>query len=143
MPKRSTCWSSRSSTARSRTGEGPSPSAGSRAGASSRGALISLLLLVTGAYFGLNVAEPYWRYVQFKDEMRQQALVAPSVPDETIRRRLESKAVELGLPEEALEIKIDRKPGQQIEIWSTYHELIELPGFVKVWRFQPKARAIL
>lgn len=114
-----------------------------RAGKGRVGTLLVLLFVSATVYFGVPAAEAYWRYVQFKDEMVQQALVAPSVPDAVIRRRLEAKAMELGLPSEARIIHIERKPGDRIRIWATYEVPIELPGYVKIWRFEPRAEARL
>ena len=43
-----------------------------RRGTSRFGCLVSLLLAVTVAYFGANVAEVYLRYFRFRDAMRQE-----------------------------------------------------------------------
>lgn len=121
----------------------PGNRAADRTGKGRVGTLLVLLVVSALVYFGVGVAEEYWRYVQFKDEMAQQALVAPSVPDAVIRRRLEAKAEELGLPSEARVIHIERKPGDRIVIWATYEVALELPGYVKIWRFEPRAEARL
>jgi len=43
----------------------------SRAGRSSLGCLVALLLVVALIYFGVKVGEVYWRAYEFKDAMRK------------------------------------------------------------------------
>lgn len=115
-----------------------------RRGAARRGTLIALLIGAATIYFGFNIAEPYWKYVQLQDAMQQQALVAPSVPDPTIRRRIEGKVTELGLPKDAVRnLRIDRQRDVRIRIETWYVIPVELPGTVKLWRFEPNAEARL
>lgn len=129
---------------RSRTGDAPAAVPWRRpAGGSRVGPLLVLLLVAATIYFGVGAVEEYWRYVQFRDEMGQQALVAPSVPDAVIRRRLVAKAEELGLPAEAKVIEIVRKPGDRITIRASYEVPIQLPGTTKMWRFEARAEARL
>lgn len=108
-------------------------------GAGRFGTLLFLLFVAACIYFGIPIGETYWQYVQFRDEVQQQALVAPSVSDATIRKRLEGKADELGLPAEAKAITIDRKVGERIIISVSYEVPIQLPGTVKIWRFNVRA----
>ncbi|MBI4519831.1 MAG: hypothetical protein HY701_03255 [Gemmatimonadetes bacterium] len=115
----------------------------SRRGGSALGLLLLLLFIAAGIYFGIPIGETYWRYVQFKDEINQQVIVAPSVPDAVIRRRLEAKADELGLPSEAKALSIEREGGERIVIFATYEVPIELPGYVRLWRFNIRAEARL
>jgi hypothetical protein len=79
-----------------------------RWGASKLGCLVTLLLAVAVAYFGVNAGEVYLRYYRFRDAMAQEARFAQRVSDEAIRGRLRSLADSLGLPEGAADVKIRR-----------------------------------
>ena len=41
-----------------------------RRGASSLGCLFTLLIVTAAVYFGVNVAEVYWRFYEYQDDMR-------------------------------------------------------------------------
>ena len=109
-----------------------------RAGASTLGCLVLLLIVAALAYFAVNVGEVYWRSYQFGDAMRQEARFAARNSDDIIRGRLRAKADSLGLPEGAQHIRIRRSP-HHISIWTEYYDNVELPLVVKEVYFNPQA----
>ena len=108
-----------------------------RRGASRLGCLLGLLVLVTVVYFGVNIGEVYLRYYRMRDAMQQEARFADVRPDSAIRSRLRATADSLGLPDDAGRVSILRAQNQ-ITIYSSYAELVELPLFVREFRFSPR-----
>lgn len=106
-------------------------------GASRLGCLVSLLLVVTVAYFGFNIGEVYLRFYRMKDAMMQDARFAHTRDDEAIRLHLAAVADSLGLPDEAGRIMIQRE-ARRIVISTRYSERVELPLFVREFRFNPR-----
>ena len=113
---------------------------GSKRGASSYGCLVSLLIFVAAVYYGIHFGEPWLRYYQLLDEMRSSARLAPTLSDGVIHRRLEAKADELGLPDEAHKFQISRsgKP-RKITITTEYSETVVVPLFTHTFVFTPTA----
>lgn len=109
-----------------------------RHGASSLGCLTTLLIIVAIAYFGIPIGEKYLSYYRFEDAMKQEVRFAEARDDQSIRTRLQNRADSLGLPEEALKIKINRSP-KRIKVWTNYYEHFELPGYVREVHFNPSA----
>jgi hypothetical protein len=109
---------------------------GVRRGVSRLGCLVGLLLIVTVVYFGTNVGEVYFRYYRLHDAMAQQARFASTLDDNAIRTRLSALADSLGLPEEATRIRVQRS-ANRIVISTDYAERVELPLFVRTFRFAP------
>jgi hypothetical protein len=116
------------------------PSLGSRRGGSTSGCLISLVIFVAAVYYGVHFGQPWVRYYQLLDEMRVSARLAPTLSDGVIRRRLEQKAEELELPEEARKFQITRsgKP-RKITITTQYSETVTVPLFSHTFIFTPTA----
>jgi len=116
------------------------PEIGSRRGTSTAGCLFSLLLFVAAVYYGIHIGEPWVRYYQLLDEMRVSARLAPTLSDGVIRRRLEQKADELGLPPEAHKFQITRsgKP-RRIVITTQYSETVTAVLFTHTFVYTPKA----
>lgn len=110
-----------------------------RRGAGSLGCLFTLLIVAAVVYFGLPVAEAYFRYWQFEDEMSQAVRFARVNPDHEIRRRLETFVDSSGLPPEARTIQIQRRNGR-ISVSTSYVEEFHLPGYVKLQPFNPSAQ---
>ena len=111
-----------------------------RRGATSMGCLVSLLLFVAALYYGVNIGELYFRYYRLLDEMQSQAQLAPSLDDETIRRRVQAAAQDIGLPAEAQQVRIARRSSpRQIVIEAEYSESVDLPFFNHTFTFHPKA----
>ncbi|NIN11597.1 MAG: hypothetical protein GTN62_08850 [Gemmatimonadales bacterium] len=112
-----------------------------RRGMTRIGCLFGLLLFVTGVYYGVNIGSVYMRYWRLVDEMRGQAKVAPGIDDDAIRRRLLHKIEDLGLPEEARKLSINRtyRP-REIRINTTYRDTLVLPFFKYIITFNPEAK---
>jgi hypothetical protein len=108
-----------------------------RDGRSRLGCLVGLLLLVTITYFGFNIGEVYFRFLRLKDAMVQEARFADSRDDDAIRLRLAAVADSLGLPDEAGRVRVVRS-ANRIVISSEYTEHVELPLFVREFRFAPQ-----
>ncbi len=74
------------------------------------------------------------------DYMREQAKIAPSIDDATIRRRLLRKIDEIGLPEEAKRMSIRRtaRP-REIRIRVSYPAVFEFPFYKYVHTFNLEA----
>ena len=115
-----------------------------RRGTSTRGCLISLLVLAVVLYYGINIGEVWYRYGQIQGEMRSQARLAPSLTNGVIRRRLRAKVEDLGLPEEAKDFRIRRSPEtRRITITTEYEESVDLPFFNRTFHLTPSAEAPL
>lgn len=108
-----------------------------RRGTSRLGCLVTLLFVAAVAYFGFNVGEVYLRFYRLKDAMVQEARFARTRDDNTIRLRLASVADSLGLPDEAGRVVI-RREASRIILSTDYTEHVELPLFVRAFRFQPQ-----
>ena len=113
-----------------------------RAGRSMLGCLFTLLIVVAAVYFTFNLAEPYWRYYQYKDAMSQEARFASGVTNEEITSRLHLKADSLGLPPAAYKLRFNRT-ATSISISSEYEEVVELPGYTRHFVFRPRVEAPL
>lgn len=112
----------------------------SRRGSSRSGCLVSLLILAAGIYYGVHFGEPWFRYYQLLDEMRSSARLAPTLNDGVIRRRLEAKVEELGLPPEARKFQITRTGNpRRIVISVQYSETVQVPLIRHTFVFTPKA----
>lgn len=114
------------------------PKVRSRRGASTAGCLISLVLFVAAVYYGIHLGQPWVRYYQLLDEMRVSARLAPTLSDGVIRRRLEQKVDELGLPADAKKFQISRtgKP-RRIIISTLYQETVTAPLLNYTFHFTP------
>lgn len=113
----------------------------SRRGSSSMGCLMFLLLLATGTYFAVTIAEPFWKNYQYADAMNQEVRFASTRTDAAIRRRLRDKAESLGLPESARNVRIRRGNGV-IQIYTEYYLPIEFPGLIREVYFSPQAQGV-
>lgn len=112
-----------------------------RAGRSTLGCLVLLLVLVAAGYFAVNVGEAYWRFYRFQDAMKQEARFAARRGDDVIARRLRAKADSLGLPPQAIRHLTVRRRSGVIRIGSEYYETIELPLVVRELRFAPRVES--
>lgn len=111
-----------------------------RRGASSLGCLVTLLFVAAISYFGVNLADVYWRYYQFHDDMQQEARFAQHSRTDSIALRLRASADSLDLPEAAGHVII-RRSSNLISIESDYYERVEVPGYVQEIHFHPRAEA--
>jgi hypothetical protein len=105
------------------------------------GCLFSILIAITVAYFGANVGGVYLRSFRLRDGMQQEARFASQRDDNTIRTRLVALVDTLGLPPEAGRFRIQRF-ADRIVISTSYAEQVELPLFVRDFRFQPRVEQI-
>ena len=111
-----------------------------RAGRTTLGCLLMLLILSATIYFGINVGEAYWHSYQYSDAMRQEIKFNGVQPDSVILKHLWAQADSLGLPEDAQEISIERDArARHMAISADYAEQIELPLMVKLFTFHPHA----
>jgi len=78
-------------------------------------------MLVCLVYVGIHVAEPYFRFYQYRDAAKQEARFASLRPDEKIKQTLWSAADSLALPEAAYHIRIKRMP-RVIRIQTAYED---------------------
>jgi hypothetical protein len=109
-----------------------------RAGATKLGCLLYLLVVAAILYFGIPAGETYFRYLEYKDAMKQELRFRSNLSNEKIRAHLQLVADSLGLPEEAGDVTVTRK-GDVVTVEADYDESIQLPGYKKVVRFQPRA----
>lgn len=113
-----------------------------RRGSSSTGCLFSLLLFGAALYFGVPIAGVYIRYYQLTDEMHSAARLAPSLTDDTIRRRVADKVTDLSLPADAVKnLRIRRIGGldRKITLDTEYSETVTLQFFSQTFTFKPHA----
>jgi hypothetical protein len=111
-----------------------------RAGASTLGCLVTLLIVAAVGYFAVNIGEVYWRYIQYRDAMVQTSNFARQLSDEEILRRLRAKADSLDLPAQAKRIQL-RRSASRISLSVQYYETVEFPLFVRNIYFNPRAEA--
>lgn len=112
-----------------------------RRGVSRLGCLFMLLVVAAVGYFGLPVAEAYYRYYRFDDAIAQEVRFSETRSDEEMRQRLAAVADSLGLPPEAARITI-RREARRLIIEANYHEVIELPMTVREIAFTPRAERV-
>lgn len=113
-----------------------------RRGSSSTGCLFSLVLFGAALYFGIPIAGVYINYYQLSDEIHSAARLAPSITDETIRRRVADKADALSLPPDAVKnLRIRRTGGldREITIETQYSQTVTLQFFSHTFTFKPRA----
>lgn len=116
----------------------------SRRGAGQIRHLLFLLFVVVIAYYGVGVGSVFLREFRMEREMKNQARMAPGLDDETIRRRLVSKADALGLPEPARRFVIQRRARpREIVIRTSWQEPLDLPFLQIVVTLNPVARSAL
>jgi hypothetical protein len=108
-----------------------------RRGAGRLGCLLGVLLIVTAVYFGFNIGEVYLRSYRLRDRMEQEVRFAQQRDDNQIRSALVAYVDSIGLPEAAARFRIDRSAGN-IVISTAYSEHVELPLFVREFRFAPR-----
>jgi len=109
-----------------------------RSGATKAGCLIYVLFVAGALYFGIPAGEAYFRYLQYKDSMRQEVRFRANQPNDKIREHLKLVADSLGLPLEAGEVTVERD-GNRITVTADYDEVLKFPGFTKSLHFTPRA----
>lgn len=112
-----------------------------RRGMSRLGCLFTLLILVFGGYYAVNIGGVFLDYYRLLDEMKANARLATNLTDQTIMRRILAKVDELGLPEEARNVSIRRSARpREIRISTSYEVTLELPFIAYTIEFSPEAR---
>jgi hypothetical protein len=109
-----------------------------RRGVSKFGCLLSIGLLAAVLYLGVHVGQVYFRYLEYKDAMKQEVRFRTHLTDAQIKQRLKSIADSLGLPEEAGEVTVNRYSGQ-ITVEAQYIEIVDLRFIQREIRFEPRA----
>lgn len=107
------------------------------------GCLLRLALAVAVIWVGIKVADPYMKNAQLKDSMSQTARFAQTLSDSEMRRRIVAEVRKLNLPQEAERIRIQRRSGREIVIWTEYTITLRLPKFERELTFRPEVRAPL
>lgn len=95
------------------------------------------MVVAVVAYFGFNIGEVYLRYFRMKDAMTQELRFANDRDDTAIRAHMAAVADSLGLPDEAGRVVVLRQ-SNRVSISSSWSELVELPLFVRQFRFAPQ-----
>ncbi len=103
---------------------------------------MTLVVVVAICYFGIGVAQKYWHFYQFQDDMRQEVRFASHRTNDAILVHLRASADSLGLPDDARQIAI-RRSERAISIESDYDERITLPGYARDVHFHPHAEGEL
>lgn len=113
-----------------------------RRGASKLGCLLSTAFFVASIYYGIGIGRIYLRYYELVDEMQASARFALNRSDDVIRRNLEARIDELGIPPEAKRLSIRRTgPPRTIVIRTQYRELLDLPLKPRYLVFKPKVES--
>jgi hypothetical protein len=105
---------------------------------------VTLLLIATAIYFGVDYLRVQIRYEKIKDEVKEKAAFAAVIDDQTIRRQLVAAADSLGLPLGPRSWSIARTyDPRYITIQAQYVDsfVISLPGINKVFYFKFTPRA--
>lgn len=106
------------------------------------GCLFSILVLVAGAYFGIEFFQMRFRYYRIQDTVKTQVTFASALDDRAILARLVAQSDTLGLPlgPRRWTITRSRIPAENrrlISISAEYTDsvVLDLPGVRKVWTF--------
>ena len=110
----------------------------SRGAVTKVGCLVSLVLIAAAFYFALPAGRAYWRYMQYKNAMRDEIRFRADLSDAQLRSRLQAIADSLGLPEDAGFVTIARER-RLLTIRASYEESWKLPGYEKLIHFEPRA----
>ena len=111
-----------------------------RRGSTTLGCVVSLVLFLAAAYYGVHIGEVYLRFYRLQDAMRFQTQMAPTIDNGVIARRLAATADSiLG---QHPRFQIDRT-GRRITIQTEYSDSVDLPFFKHTFLFRPRAEAPL
>jgi len=105
-----------------------------RRGTSGFGCLVSIVLIVAAAYYGLHIGRVYFRFYQLQDEMESAARMAPSLKDDVIYRRLAAQSD--SLLGRTLTFEIRRT--NRITIHTEYSDSVDLPFFKHTFHLKPR-----
>jgi hypothetical protein len=110
----------------------------SRTGATKFGCLVYLLFVAGALYFGIPAGETYFRYLEYRDSMRQEVRFRANLSNEKIKAHLALVADSIGLPEDAGDVDVTRE-GNRITVEADYDEVLKLPGFKRKIHYHPTA----
>jgi hypothetical protein len=108
------------------------------------GCLVTLLLMATAIYFGVDYLRIQIRYAKMSDQVREKAAFAAVMDDQAIRNQLVAAADSLGIPLGPREWIIKRTyDPRYIAIQGQYVDsfVISVPGVYKVFYFKLTPRA--
>jgi hypothetical protein len=114
--------------------------ASGRRGSTTLGCVVSLVLFLAAAYYGVHIGEVYLRFYRLQDAMRFQTQMAPTIDNGVIARRLAATADSLLGRHPGF--RIDRT-GNRITIQAEYSDSVDLPFFKHTFHFRPRAEAPL
>lgn len=109
-----------------------------RRGITKVGCLFWVLVVAAAMYFVVHSGDVYFKYLEYKDAMKQEVRFHTHLTDAQIKTRLQLLADSLGLPEQARNVNVTRSRGQ-ITIEAQYDEVIEFPFVKRVVHFAPRA----
>ena len=110
----------------------------SRSGVTMLGCLFTLLVIAAIGYFGVKFGEVYFRYLEYKDAMKQELRFHAQLPPEQIKANLKLVADSLELPEDAGRVTVRKERGQ-ITVEAHYAETVEFPFVKREVRLSPRA----
>jgi hypothetical protein len=110
----------------------------SRRGGTTFGCLVSLVLFLGAAYYGVHIGQVYLRFYRLLDAMRFQAQMAPTMDNGVITRRLAATADSILGQDPGFRIDRTRK---RITIQAEYSDSVNLPFFKHTFHFRPRAEA--
>lgn len=106
--------------------------------------LVTLAVMGILVYLAIAPARGYLRYYRMKDEMQVQARFATNSTDDDIRRRLRTKATELGLPADAQRITVRRRGRpREITVSTSWTDTVSLVVYALPITYRPQVRAPL
>ena len=112
----------------------------SRRGGTTLGCLVSLVLFLAAAYYGVHIGQVYLRFYRLQDAMRFQAQMAPTIDNAAIGRRLAATADSILGRHPGFRIN---RTGKRITIQAEYSDSVDLPFFRHTFLFRPRAEAPL
>jgi hypothetical protein len=89
-------------------------------------------------YVGVPAGETYFRYLEYRDAMRQEVRFRSNLPNDKIKAHLRQVADSLGLPEEAGDVTVTRE-GNRVTVEAEYEETIQFAGIKKKIHYTPTA----
>lgn len=109
-----------------------------RTGATKLGCLLYLLVVAGLLYFGIPAGETHFRYLEYKDAMKQELRFRSNLSSGKIKAHLRLVADSLGLPPEAGDVTVKRD-GNRVTVEAEYDEPIRILWYKKVVHYTPRA----
>jgi hypothetical protein len=105
-----------------------------QAGDSKIGCILWALLLAIGVLIAWKAIPVKIASSELYDYMVEQAKWAGGAPADVIQRRVYNKAIELGLPVDIKNVKVE-KPGDNVKMRAVFTVPLEFPGYTYEWNF--------